>query len=311
MASLTLAQAALLTQDDLVMGVVKEIITVDLFASIIPFVPSASANKVVNQELTESGSGFLDINSTTNPTQSTFTRTSFPLGRIVGDVEVDDFEQATQSRFNDQMGIQTELKSKSIGRVYKAAIITGTGSFPQFTGMSNLMDASGVIQASSTTTAGALTLALLDELLDTVKSKDGEVDYIIMNSAMRRKYKALVRSQGFDNDEVEIGFLDPLSGQRGTGKVIGYENIPIFKNDNIGTESTNGSPDKQRIFAGVFGEGVGLVGLQPGVGDPGIRVSVPFIHPTKDATVRRVKFYTGLALYNKWGLAELSNLTSA
>ena len=145
MASLTLAQAALLTQDDLVMGVVKEIITVDLFASIIPFVPSASANKVVNQELTESGSGFLDINSTTNPTQATFTRTSFPIGRIVGDVEVDDFEQATQSRFNDQMGIQTELKAKSIGRLYKSAIITGTGSFPEFTGMSNIIDAAGVM----------------------------------------------------------------------------------------------------------------------------------------------------------------------
>ena len=132
-----------------------------------------------------------------------------------------------------------------------------------------------------------------------------------MNATMRRKYKALVRTQGLVNEEVEIGFIDPLSGQRGTGKVIGYENIPIFKNDNIGTESTNGSPNKQRIFAGVLGEGEGLVGLQPAVGDPGIRVSVPFIHPTKDATVRRVKFYTGLALYNKWGLAELSNLTSA
>lgn len=311
MGSLTLAEAALLTQDHLVMGVAKEIITVDLFASQIPFVPANSNNFVINKELTESGANAEDIGGATNPTQATFTRDSFPLGRIVGDVEVDDFEQTTQSRFNDQMGIQTELKAKAVGRVFRGMVITGTGTFPQFTGISNLVNVSQVIQASSTTTSGALTLALLDELLDKVTAKDGEVDFILMNAAMRRKFKALVRSQGFTNDEVEIGFLDPMTGARGTGKVIGYENIPIFKNENINTESTNGSPDKHRIFAGVFGEGEGLVGLSPARGDSGIRVSIPFISETKDATIRRVKLYSGLALYSKLALAELSNLTSA
>ena len=132
-----------------------------------------------------------------------------------------------------------------------------------------------------------------------------------MNAAMRRKFKALVRSQGFTNDEVELGFLDPMTGSRGTGKVLGYENIPIFKNENINTVSTAGSTGKHRIFAGVFGEGEGLVGLSPARGDSGIRVSIPFISETKDATIRRVKLYSGLALYSKLALAELANLTAA
>ena len=200
MGSLTLAQAALLTQDHLVQGVAKEIITVDLFASQIPFVPANSNNFVINKEARESGVDTEDIGGTINVTQATFTRSSFPLGRIVGDVEVDDFEQTTQSRFNDQMGVQTELKAKAVGRKWRAQVIKGTGTFPQMTGISNLVDASQIVQASSTTTAGALTLAKLDELLDKVTAKDGDVDFIMMNSAMRRKFKALVRSQGFTND---------------------------------------------------------------------------------------------------------------
>ena len=102
-----------------------------------------------------------------------------------------------------------------------------------------------------------------------------------------------------------------MSGARGTGKILGYENIPIFKNDNIGTESTNGSTGKHRIYAGVFGEGEGLVGLKPSNSDPGLRISVPFLSETKDATLRRVKMYTGLALYTKLGLAKMGNLTAA
>ena len=311
MASLTMAQAALLTQDQLIQGVAKHILTVDLFANTLPFVATNAKSLVINRELTESGSAFVDINGSTNATGATVTQDVYPLGRIVGDVEVDDFEQVAMSSINDQMGLQTELKSKAVGRKWKDAIITGTGTFPQFSGISNLVDASQIVEASSTTSDGSLTLALLDQLLDQVTAKDGEVDFLLMNATMRRKFRALVRAQGFSNEEVELGFLDPITGDRGTQKVHAYDGIPIFRNDFIGTETVNGGSGKHRIYAGVYGEGEGLVGLSPSDTDPGIRISVPFLSETKDATLRRVKMYTGLGRYSKRALAKLSNLTAA
>ena len=308
MASLTLAQAALLSQDELVQGVVKEIITVDLFASRLPFVPANGKALVYNRELTESGVTWLDVNAAVNATQATVTQVSQPLGRIVGDVEVDDFEQIAMSNINDHMAVQLELKAKAIGRQWKDKLISGTGVFPQFSGISVLCDSSQVVAATTATAGANLTFELLDRLLDTVTAKDGEVDWIIMDSEIRRQFKSLVRAQGFSNDEVEIGFLDPITGEHGTNRVLAYDGIPIFRNDYVATETVYNLGGKHRLYAGVVGEKIGLTGVMPSDGDPGIRVSLPFLAESKDATIRRVKMYTGLALYSSKAMAKLENL---
>ncbi len=308
MGALTLAQASLLSQDKLIMGIAKEILTIDSFADQLVFVPANGKALVHDRELTESGATFLDVGGTSNATQATVTQITQPLGRISGDVIVDDFAQATLSHDNDQTATQMTLKSKAIGRTWKDAVITGTGTFPQFTGISNLMATSQVIQASATTSGASMTLALLDQLGDQVTAKDGELDFYTMNLTLKRKYQALVRSQGFTNAEVEIGFLNPITGQRGTRLILAYDSVPIFSNDYIATESTNGSPGKHRVFAGVFGEQIGVTGITPRDGNSGIRVTAPFHSETKDETIRRLKMYTGLALFSTKALAELSNL---
>ena len=309
MTSLTLAEAANLSRDPLIQGVAKEILTVDLFSGIIPFKPTGGRNLLLTRELTEAGATFLDVNSNTNATPGTVTQISFNMGRIVGDAEVDDFEQLQMSEVNDQQAVQITLQSKRIGRKWKDAIITGTGSFPNFSGISVLNDASQIVEASSTTTGAALTLALLDELIDLVTISDGEVDFIIMNAFQRRAYRTLLRTQGLNEQQVEVGFINPITGVPGKNLVMSYDNIPVFKNGYLSNESTNGATDKGRIYAGVLGEeNEGLFGIMPADNDPGIRISVPFISQDKDATIRRVKMFTGLALKSTKAIAKLGNL---
>ena len=309
MTSLTLAEAANLSRDPLIQGVAKEILTVDLFSGIIPFKPTGGRNLLLTRELTEAGATFLDVNSNTNATPGTVTQISFNMGRIVGDAEVDDFEQLQMSEVNDQQAVQITLQSKRIGRKWKDAIITGTGSFPNFSGISVLNDSAQIVEASSTTTGAALTLALLDELIDLVTISDGEVDFIIMNAFQRRAYRTLLRTQGLNEQQVEVGFINPITGVPGKNLVMSYDNIPVFKNGYLSNESTNGATDKGRIYAGVLGEeNEGLFGIMPADNDPGIRISVPFISQDKDATIRRVKMFTGLALKSTKAIAKLANL---
>ena len=309
MTSLTLAQAANLSRDPLIQGVAKEILTVDLFSGMIPFKPTGGANILLTRELTETGATFLGVNVTTDSTPGTVTQISFNMGRIVGDAEVDEFEQLQMSETNDQQAIQVSLQSKRIGRKWKAAIINGTGSFPNFSGISSMITASQIIAASATTTGAALTLALLDELIDAVTISDGEVDFIIMDGFQRRSYRSLLRTQGLDGQEVEVGFINPVTGIPGKNLVMAYDNVPIFKNNFITTESTNGLAGKGRIYAGVLGEeNEGLFGIMPTDSDPGIRVSVPFLSQDKAATIRRVTMITGLALKSTRALAKLGNL---
>ena len=312
MTSLTLAEAANLSRDPLIQGVAKEILTIDLFSGIIPFKPTGGRNLLLTRELTEAGATFLDVNSNTNATPGTVTQISFNMGRIVGDAEVDDFEQLQMSEVNDQQAVQITLQSKRIGRKWKDAIITGTGSFPNFSGISVLNDASQLLEATTTTTGAALTLALLDELIDLVTISDGEVDFIIMNAFQRRAYRTLLRTQGLNEQQVEVGFINPITGVPGKNLVMSYDNIPVFKNGYLSNESTNGATDKGRIYAGVLGEeNEGLFGIMPADNDPGIRISVPFISQDKDATIRRVKMFTGLALKSTKAIAKLANLTGS
>ena len=75
----------------------------------------------------------------------------------------------------------------------------------------------------------------MDELLDLVKAKDGQVDWIMMPARTLRAYKALVRALGgVTSDMVRV--LD--SGRT----VDAYNGIPIFKNEYLSVvETANGA----------------------------------------------------------------------
>ena len=312
MASLTLAEAAKYSQNPLVQGVMKEFLTPDTFASQIPFIPlNGGKARFFNRELTDAKTtvGALDVAGTPVASQATVTQITHILGRLAGDAQVDNFESVTLSDINDQMDEAIAKKARGLGRLFRQYIIKGSGTFPQFEGIDSLVDSSNMWKAAGTTTAGAaITFALLDETMDLVV-QDGEKMFWAMDKTNMRKLKALYRALGgIEPEKVEIGWIDPITGDETGRKVMSYSGVPIFRNDNITAESTYGKTGKYRVSFGILDEEAGLVGIMPRDNDPGVRL---FPIGQKDALgeeAERLEMYVGLSLSSTKGLGQLVNV---
>jgi hypothetical protein len=205
---------------------------------------------------------------------------------------------------------EVSSKAKAVGRLLQTGIASGTGSSPQLHSVHTLCDASQYTTASA---GQALTLELLDELLDLVKAKDGEVDFIMAPSRIIRAYKTLVRSLGGVAEN--IAFEMP-SGQ--TRNVSAYEGVPIFQNDYLSVaETANGAAltggALSSVYAGCFDDGTSKVGvsmIHPEGVPVGIQVEQVGVAETKDETITRVKSYSNFVNFNRRGLARLTSLNN-
>jgi len=304
MASLSLAKAGLLSQSKLVQGVIAEILTVDAFSRVLPFVTVEGKSLTYNRSLNTAGTAaWYSVGDTVNKTPASITQVTAYFGRIVADAEVDALEELTMSERTDQMAAQIEEKARAIGRLWKQGLITGTGSSGQITGVNSLVD-SGQILDLATTSASSITFPGLEQLLGKVTAKDGQVDFIVMNSAALRDYRALVRAMAGEVENIEVGFTDPITGKKGSMTVNSFSSIPIFVNDYIGTETTGGFQGVTRITAGCFGEGVGLTGFIPARPGKLVEVSPDVVHQDRDSVFRRVRLIAGLALHSTKALAQ-------
>lgn len=304
MASLSLAEARKLIREPLQRGVVKSIITVDKFFTQLPFVRAQGERYFFNRELTESGAGFLAVGGTVNATQATVTQIAVTLKRIIGDVNVDRLEQLTMSRDNDQLETQIALKAKKLGRVFKDALINGNSSTNanQFDGL-DVLTTSGQTVSGGGTSGQAISFALLDDLLEKVTSRDGDVDFLAANNRTRDSIRALLRAQG-GSTGVEV-----VRDQFGNALTdLAYRSIPVYRNDNISIAITeNGVGKKTRLYAGNLGD-EGIVGLMPPNVDAFVQIEPIGAHQTRDETIVRVRLITAVALHSDKALARLSNI---
>ena len=312
MASVTLVESAKLAQDELVAGVIENVITVNQMYGVLPFDEIEGNSLKYNRENALGGVGVSGVGDTigsgdSNPLTggsgeakdaATFTEVYSGLTTILGDAEVNGLIQNTRSGDgNDQAAIQIGSKSKHLGRVYQHMLINGTGASDQFDGLINLC-ASGQTRTAATD-GQALALSHLDELMDLVTVKDGEVDYFAMHSRERRAYRALLRGLG---GAAIMEVYELPEGQ----EVIAYSGVPVFRNDYIPIDQTQGnSTDASTIFAGTLDDGSrsnGLAGLTSSE-MMGINVVPVGESETKDEFIWRVKWYAGMALFSEKALA--------
>lgn len=310
MASVTLTESAKLTQNELVAGIIENVITVNPFFAILPF-DSVEGNALsYNRENVLGDAVFAEVGDTfsglgAGKAAATFTNVSVGLTTLMGDAEVNGLIQSTRSGSgNDQTATQIASKAKSVGREYQDKLINGTGSAPQFDGLINLCATSQKVATGSN--GGALSFAFLDELLDLVVDKDGQVDYILMPARTIRSYKALLRALGGTGASEAVTLQD---GQT----VIAYNSVPIFRNDYIPINQTKGGgSDQTTIFAGTLDDGSrqhGIVGLTSDQ-DSGVQVVDVGEKEDADEHIWRVKWYTSLALFSEKGLACADGITN-
>ncbi|MCK5019941.1 MAG: hypothetical protein KAS32_22995, partial [Candidatus Peribacteraceae bacterium] len=174
MASVTLPESAKLCQDVLIQGVIESVITVDNFYEMLPFEGIDGNALSYNRENALGDVESIGVGGTiTAKAAATFTKISSSLTKIIGDAEIDGMIQVTRSGINDQTGTQIASKAKSAGRNYRNQLINGSGASDEFNGLINLCAASQKVDTG--TDGGALSFTWLDNLLDLVTAKDGDV----------------------------------------------------------------------------------------------------------------------------------------
>ena len=304
MPTVTLAESAKLTQDQLVAGLIETIVEVNPLYEMLPFTEIEGNALAYNRELALGDVQFLGVGGTiTAKNPATFTKVTSELTTLIGDAEVNGLIQATRSDYTDQTAVQVASKAKSLGRQYQTSMITGDGTGNSFSGMLALVAVSQTIYAG--TNGGQLTFGLLDQLLDLVKDKDGQVDFIMSSASMRRKFFELLRALGGAtiNDSITLP----------SGRTIPvYRNVPWFVNDFIPTNQVRGSSGAvcTSIFAGTFDDGsnkYGIAGLTA-KGAAGLRIQNVGPKENADETITRVKMYCGFANFSQLGLACLAGL---
>ena len=159
-------------------------------------------------------------------------------------------------------------------------------------------------KVASAANGSNLSFAKMDEAMDKVVDKDGEVDYILMHSRTIRSYMALLRALG----GASIGETVTLP----SGKTLpAYRGVPIYRNDYIPINVAQGNQAASTsVYMGTLDDGSmshGISGLTAS-GSAGIQIEEAGISETKDETITRVKWYNGLALFSNLGISAMTGI---
>ena len=299
--ALTLDEAAKLSNDMLLQGVVETIVKDSPVLQQMPFIEIVGNVLTYNQEKTLPTIDFYEVGDTWTESTPTFEQKTATLKIMGGDADVDNFLKATRSNIQDLEAAVVELKAKALRDKFEDTFIYGDSSDnKQFDGLRKLIDtttASDQVVAMGATGA-TLTLAKLDELIDAVKG--GKPALLLMSRRSRRKINALVRAAGgmIDTDRDKWGNFVQL-----------WDGIPIGVNDwildthvltgSVETATTGGTCST--IYAFQMGEGA-LCGL---TGPGHLTVEPIGSLETKDASRTRIKWYCSLALFSSIKAAAL------
>ena len=297
------AEAEKLSNNQLIAGVIEQIIDRNDLMAVLPFAQVNGKAYVYNRENTLAGADWLDPNDAINEGASTFTEVVAKLRILAGDVDVDKFLQATMGNTNDQMAIQIAQKAKGVAREFSRTLALGnaTTNAKEFDGLPQLAAAAGGTQ---TVTAGAngaaLTLTMLDELVDAVPNGP---DVIVMRRGTIRAFRALLRAT-YGTDAV-------MQQLENFGRpMLTHNGIPIIMNEFLGATETQGSSSATcSVYALRMNELDGLHGLYGG-DNAGIVVENIGTVQNKDAVRIRLKWYTGLALKSTRSIGRLKGVTN-
>src|SRR4030042_2015234 len=196
--AMTLAEAAKLSNDGLLQGVVETIVKDSPVLQRLPFIEIVGNGLTYNQEKTLPDIDFYDVGEDWDESTPTFEQITANLKIMGGDADVDNFLKATRSNLQDLQAAVVELKAKALKDKFEETFIYGDGTAnpKQFDGLQQLIDtATASDQVIAAGASGAtLTLSMLDELIDAVKG--GKPTTLLMSRRSRRKINDLVRAAG-------------------------------------------------------------------------------------------------------------------
>lgn len=297
-------EAEKLSNNQLVSGVIDQIIERDDLFDVLPFTYVVGKAYVYNRENTLGGADFLDPNDTVNESAATFTEVVSKLRVLAGDVDVDKFLDTTMSDTSSQTAEQIAKKAKAVARKFHQTLAKGnaTSNPKEFDGLSELAaQAGGTQTVVAGANGGALTLAMLDELCDAVPNG---ADVLVMRRGTIRAFRTLLRAT-YGTDAVM------QQGRNFDGRpMLTHNGIPVIMNEFLAADETQGSSNvTTSVYALRLNELDGLHGIWGGE-NAGISVENIGTVQNKDATRYRLKWYCGVALKSTRSIARLKGVTN-
>jgi hypothetical protein len=316
--AVTLAQAAVLSTNDLQRGVLETFVQTSPVLDRLPLVTINGNAYAYNQEATLPGVAFRGVNEAYIESTGTFNQLTESLVILGGDADVDRFIVQTRGNLADQRAVQTALKVKAASYKFQDAFINGdsTVDTKSFDGLKKRL-VGGQVLTPATNGFGVNTDAAtrsaffdnLDALLASVPGIDPSNGVIYANAAILAKYRSALRNSNQSTETITdsvgkrvltwngIPFLD--LGVNGAGTAV------LPQTETQGTSSAASS-----IYAVKFGQDEtdrGVSGLTNGgvqVDDLGFLQSQP-VYRT------RLEFYCGLAVFGGKAAARLAGVLNA
>lgn len=303
--AVTLAEAALLSQNTLQRGVIETFVQESSILDRIPLLDIEGNAYAYNAEATLPGVAFRSVNEAYVESTGTVVQRTESLAILGGDADVDRFIVQTRGNVNDQRATQTRLKVKAASYKYADAFFNGDVAVDPkgFDGLRKRLTGSQVIDAG---TNGIPVLGngasdaqeffdFLDALVAAVPGLTAQNGAIYAPSQVHAKIRSAGRRIGGTETVRE-----DLTGKR----VLTWNGIPILDPGVnlagapiLGFSETMGSAtDSTSVYAVRYGEDEAdqaVTGLTNG----GVMVDDLGFMESKPAFRTRIEFYCGLATF--------------
>lgn len=304
---LTLIEAAKQIENPIQSGIVEHFARSTDVLMALPFQDIQGNALKYNREEALPGIGFRGVNEQYQESTGILNPVTEPLVIAGGDLDVDNFILTTMG--GAIRTTQELMKVKALSLAWGRAFIKGdSASDPRsFDGLQVRCVGNQLVTTGTANAGAALSLAVLDELVDAVENPT----HLIMSKAMRRRL-----TQASRNSSV-AGYISFSQDQWGR-TVTRYNDIPILiaggdndsadilAFDELNPAASAPSAATTSIYCVSFGAGM-LTGIQSGT------MRVKDIGELQDspATRTRVEWYSGIAIFHGKSAARLAGISNA
>lgn len=305
MATLTLAESAKYYQNPLQQGIVQLFPANSAVLQYLPFKTIAGNAYSYNIEQTPPNVGFRAVNAEYTADQGVINQLSESLKIGGGLIKVDRALIAMQgANGTDILSEQIAMKVRAMSRRFEAAFIKGdeTANPEEFDGLQIRVAGDQLMKAGTNIGGDALTLAMLDELIDRL---DFTPTVLLMNKTMRRKVNALMRAAGQATETVSDIFGKQIPSYAGipigiVGKDAAGDEILAFDE----ADTTAAAASCTSIYA-VYMGGDGVCGIQNGPMNPDDQGNSEIWRKVL------IEWYCGLTVQHGHSVARLYGLKNA
>jgi hypothetical protein len=314
----TLAQSALLSQNDLQRGVLETFVQVSPVLDRLPLMDIEGNAFAYNEEATLPGIEFRAVNAAYTESTGTVNQKTESLVILGGEADVDTFIVKTRGNLNDQRATQTAMKVKAASYKFQDAFINGDTAVDanSFDGLKKRLTGSQIIDTGtngipvlgSTDAERHAFFDALDQGLAAVPGINGDNGAIYMASQILAKIGSSAR---------RLTMFDQTTDDFGK-KILRYNNIPLLdiglKADGSAiipvTETQGSNSDSSSLYVVRFGQDEGdqaVTGLTNGgvdVRDLGELHSKPVFRT-------RIEFFCGVGVFGGKAAARVRGARNA